>query len=114
MRAVRDFRQQPESVVREAKAAKTWNVVRYLKLPLDKVKARDHLRDRMFNLQSRIPIIDGGSVLHFAAEMFRLHLHKEELVRIFIEDEFNGASTNVVDCFRRGNRLSPKICPQLG
>ena len=114
MRAVRDFRQQPESAIREAKSAKMWNVVGHLKLPLNKVKTCDHLRDGMFNLQSRVPIIDGGSVLHFACKCIRVHLHKEELVRMFIEDKFNGASTNVVDCFRRGNRLGPKICAQLG
>jgi hypothetical protein len=114
VRAVKDFQQQPEQVIRESKPTKMCNVVRHLKLPLDKVKTCDHLRDGMFNLQSRVPIIDSVQSSILLAKFFRVHLHKEELIRIYVKDEFNGASTNVVDCFRRGNRLGPKICAQLG
>lgn len=38
----------------------------YLELPLNEVKARNHLCDRMFDLQSRVPTVVSASVLRHA------------------------------------------------
>src|SRR5260370_36022720 len=115
VREVRDFRQPPGPVICEDKPGKRWNIVRHLKLPLDKVKTCDHLRDGMFNLQSRVPIKNGGSTLSILqAKCFHVHLHEEELVRIFIKDESTCACTNIIHGFRCSNCLGPKVCTQFG
>ena len=110
VRVVRDYQQQPREVnVRTTSKL----IVNHLKLPFYQIKARDHLRYGMFNLQPCVPRKDRRSALPICEHNLRIHLHKEEFVRIFIEYEFNGARTNIVNCFRRGNGLGAQICSQL-
>jgi hypothetical protein len=85
----------------------------YLKLPFYEVKARNHLRDWVLNLQSRVPARRVLQPDEISIQNMPIHLHKIELVRIFIKDEFNRASTDIIDSFCRGNCLGTKICAQF-
>ena len=81
----------------------------YLKLPLDEVKTRDHLRDRVLDLQPSVPEKNHQSVESSLDVGHAAHFHEIKLLRIVVKDELDGPRTNVVDSLCSSNGFRTQV-----
>jgi hypothetical protein len=76
---------------------------RNFQLPLDKVKASDHLCDGVLDLQAGVPGIIMSGVPYNWKEY--THFHEVELLCIVVENEFYSTSTYVIHGLCSSNRF---------
>lgn len=105
-------------IVREAQIKHLWNRKGvYLELPLNEIKASDHFRYRMLDLQSRVPAMANVSVwYHRLGGKERTkdpHLHKIKPIRIIVKNKLHSPRSNIIHRLRRRDRLLAQICSQL-